>query len=256
MKRWYLLWMLCPLAFVACAQIPAAEKGLQSPSELSGESKFEEMNHILETGGAEIDYDTLMHVYHTLSQSRHEIPHMDLLLEALMDKRNDNPRIDQMILIFTAKAIGGSRYPISHVGDLFKRLLAKDDRLSQWVLAFVADAIGNYAVDIREGEKLVDLVEKKLAMVRSASRPPKEYFGYHFLPPPKGHYIRSYIAGIKEQSQRERERRHYYLLIVNGYSESKIEKALKRLHADQKSASEAQSIGEMTYLFLNLHKIP
>ncbi|MEJ2155215.1 MAG: hypothetical protein P8X96_07750 [Desulfobacteraceae bacterium] len=214
-----------------------------------------EIHHTLTASGSEIDYDTLMQVYNTLSRSRHEIPRMDLLLGSLMDKRNDNPRVDEMILIFTAKSIGGCKYPIPHIDDLFERLLSKDERLSQWVLAFVAEAIEKYTVALQEGQRLVDLLEEKLVMVRSRPGPPKEYFGYHFLPPPKSNYIRSYIAGIKVQSLRERERRHYYLLIVNGYSESKIEKALKRLYADQMPSSEDYSIGGLTYLFKNRHEI-
>ena len=178
MSRRYLLFMLCPMLLVSCAENPLTAVDAQSPSDPPGEHTFMEIDDTLEVGGRDIDYDALIRVYNTLSQTRHEIPRMDLLLATLMDKRNDNPRIDQMVLIFTAKALGGSKHPIPHVYPLFERLLSKDDRLSEWVLAFVAEAIENYVVDIQGGEKLVDLLEEKLAMVRSG--PPKEFFGSHF----------------------------------------------------------------------------
>ncbi len=254
MRRWYLLFIVCPVLYLSCGGKAHVSPDVQLLS--GGESAFEEISHTLETGGSKIDYDSLMQVYDTISASTQEIPHMNRLLVSLMDKRNDDRRIDQMILIFTAKAVGGSRHPIPHVDDLLKRLLSKDDRLSEWVLAFVAEAIENYAVDLQEGDKIMDLVEDKLAMVRSSSGPPKEYFGSHFLPPPKGDYIRSYIAGIQEQSMREKERRHYYYLIASGYSEAQIETALKQLHADRMSATRAHSMGGLAYLFMNRQNLP
>lgn len=194
----------------------------------------------LESVGDQIDYDILMHVYQTMIEMPHEIAHMDRLLTSLINKRNANPRIDQMILILSARVLGQSKFPITNIYAIFESILSKDDRLSQWVLAFVAEAIGDYCQAIPKGDKLVDLAEKKVAMLASRSGPRREYFGSHFLPPPKGDYIRSYIDGIQSRALRETERNHYYLLISAGYSESDIEAALRRLRASGRpSAGEA-----------------
>ncbi|MGD9007671.1 MAG: hypothetical protein PVG41_07105 [Desulfobacteraceae bacterium] len=198
------------------------------------------LNDQIESGGDQIDYDTLRHVYQTMIETPHEIAHMDRLLTSLINKRNSNPRVDQMILIFSAKVLGQSKYPITDIDTIFESILSKDDRLSQWVLAFVSEAIADYGQVIPEGDKLVDLAEKKANMLTSESGPRKENFGSHFLPPPKGDYIRSYIDGIQSRTLRETERNHYYLLISAGYTESDIEAALKRLRGSG-TASEGQA---------------
>jgi hypothetical protein len=206
----------------------------------------------IESGGDQIDYDTLMQVYQTMTGTPHEIAHMDRLLTSLINKRNANPRIDQMVLILSAKVLGQSKYPIANTYAIFESILSKDDRLSQWVLAFVAEAIGDYGQVIPEGDKLVDLAEKKVVMLESKSGPRKEYFGSHFLPPPKGDYIRSYINGIQSRALRVTERNHYYLLISAGFTESDIEAALRRLRADgMPSAGQA---GESFIKFLSRNR--
>jgi hypothetical protein len=189
------------------------------------------LNDRIESGGDQIDYDTLMQVYQTMIETPHEIAHMDRSLTSLINKRNANPRVDQMILILSAKVLGQSKHPITDIYAIFESILSKDDRLSQWVLVFVSEAIGDYGQVIPEGDKLADLAESKTAMLASRSGPRKENFGSHFLPPPKGDYIRSYISGIQSRVLREAERNHYYLLISAGYAESEIESALRRLRA-------------------------
>lgn len=209
----------------------------------------------IESGGDQIDYDTLMQVYQTMIRTPHEIAHMDRLLTSLLNKRNANPRVDQIILILAAKVLGRSKYPIPNVYTIFESILSKDDRLSPWVLAFVAEAIGDYGQVIPEGDKLVDLAEKKTAMLGSRSGPRKEYFGSHFLPPPKGDYIRSYINGIQSRSLRETERNHYYLLISAGYAESDIEAALRRLRTSAIPSAGQASESFITFLSRNRDQI-
>lgn len=121
----------------------------------------------LQDQGENIDFDTLVNTCRTMVQTQHEIPHLDRLLISLINKRNANPGIDQMILILAAKTIGSSKFTVPDARGIFEMILAKDDRLSEWVLAFVAEAIGDYTEDIPEGDKLVDLVETKLSMVVS-----------------------------------------------------------------------------------------
>jgi len=209
----------------------------------------------LRDSGKTIDYDTLMQTYQAMVQTQYEIPHIDRLLVSLINKRNDNPRIDQMVLIFAAKAVGGSKFPVPDAYGIFEAILAKDDRLTQWVLAFVAEAIGDYPVDMPEGDKLVDLLETKLSMVVSASGPKKEYFGCHFLPPPKGEYIRSYIANIQSLAMRTSERNHYYLLVANGYAEVDIERALRRLQSNDITEKGEHPIALMKYIIQNADQI-
>jgi hypothetical protein len=252
MMRIFLIWILFGSFLISCAEIRQTDQAPHPPvTEKSGRETYVHIRNILEQSGKEIDYDTLMKTYHAMVQTRHEIPHMDRLLVSLINKRNVNPRIDQMILIFAAKALGRSHFPVPDAYGIIESILLKDDRLTEWVLAFVAEAIEVYPADIPEGDKLVDLLEEKLSMVRSASGPPKEYFGYHFLPPPKGDYIRSYIAGIQSRSLRTSERRHYYLLVEGGHAEVDIEKALRRLQSNGLSGKGEELMAPMKHLVQN-----
>ena len=72
------------------------------------------LNDRIESGGDQIDYDTLMQVYQTMIETPYQIAHMDRLLTSLINKRNANPRVDQMILILSAKVLGQSKYPITN----------------------------------------------------------------------------------------------------------------------------------------------
>jgi hypothetical protein len=223
------------LLFFSCSGGQTGSKAQRPVPQPVPENPALEVHAILsdriESGGDQIDYDTLMQVYQTMIETSHEIAHMDRLLRSLINKRNANPRVDQMILILSAKILGQSNYPITDIHAIFESILSKDDRLSLWVLAFVSEAIGDYGQAVPQGDKLVDLAEKKIAMLASRSGPRKEYFGSHFLPPPKGDYIRSYINGIQSSAVRETERNHYYLLISAGFAEPDIEAALRRLRA-------------------------
>jgi hypothetical protein len=240
---------LCGLFLISCAS-NAHEDEPQVLPDTAGHRVYMELTDLLAAGGDQIDYNTLMRFYRTAAQTRDEIPHIDRLLASLIQKRNDNPRVDQMVLIFAAKIIGGSKYPVKGAAGLFESILTQDDRINEWVIAFVAEAIEDYPVEMPEGNRLMDLLESKLDQMASAHGTPKEYFGFHFLPPPSGDVVRSYLAGIKDMGLRQSERHYYYLLIAGGYTEARISKALTILQSEKSSATGASPTAMMKYLFL------
>jgi hypothetical protein len=240
------------LLCVSCSGGQIGRKAPQPVPADPGREVYATLNDLILSGGDQIDYDTLLRVYQAMTETSHEIAHMDRLLMSLINQRNADPRIDQMVLILSAKVVGLSKYPIANVNAIFEAILSKDERLSQWVLAFVSEAVGDYGQVIAEGDRLADLVEKKVDMLALRSEPRKENFGSHFLPPPKGDYIRTYIDGIQSRSLRESERNHYYMLISAGYTESAIEAALKRLRSGgMPSAGQA---GESLMKFLSQNR--
>lgn len=193
----------------------------------------------LERNGRDIDYDTLVHVYRSLSQSPRPIEHLDRLLDQLIRQRHTNPRIDQMVLILSAKLIGQSTVFIPNAQSCFRTILDQQDRLSEWVIAFVSEAIATYPFDLPEGDALMDHLEARLEQVRAKDRSGEEFFGYHFLPPPQSHAIKAYINGIRDRSVREHERARYYILIQNNISERAIEAGLTYLrnHGEPESGA-------------------
>ncbi len=256
MKMLSVLLVLGGFALASCGGTQNVKQGPHPLSEAPGWETYLSMRKALEDSGEKIDYDTLIHLYNTMVQTQFEIPNMDRLLKSLINKRNDDGRIDQMILIFSASALGSSKYPVPDAYGIFESILTKDDRLTDWVISFVAKAIGNYVEDLPEGDKLVDLLKEKQANIISAPGPKKESYGIHFMPPPKGEYIISYMAGIESQAIRESERRHYYYLIHAGYSEKDIETALRRLQTNGIPGTERQSMPPMEYISRNQDQIP
>ena len=221
-----------------------------------GDETYVQLLDILENTGDTIDYYTLMHVYHAIGSSQGNIPDIDHLIRLLINKRNDDPRIDQMILIFAALAIENSKYPVPYVYELFRLLLEKDEgRLTEWVICFVASAIGRYPFDIPEGDKLAELLEQRLDFIVSKTKEKKEYFGFHFLPPPRSDFIRSYLAGIKEQHTREAERIFYYSLILNNIPETQIETSLRQIQLDGDPETGEPCLLPMKYIFNNIDKL-
>ncbi len=238
-----------------CLSCTGGQTGRKAPQPVPADPGLEvyaTLNELIQSGGDQIDYDTLMQVYQTMTETSHEIAHMDRLLMSLINQRNADPRIDQMVLILSAKVLGRSKYPIANINAIFESILSKDDRLSHWVLAFVSEAVGDYRQPIPEGDRLADLVEKKVDRLASRPEPRKENFGSHFLPPPKGDYIRTYIDGIQSRRLRESERNHYYLLISAGYTEPAIEAALKRLRSGGRPS--AGQAGESLMKFLSQNR--
>jgi len=119
----------------------------------------------------------------------------------------------------------------------------------------VASAIGRYPFDIPEGDKLADLLEQRLDFIVSKTKEKKEYFGFHFLPPPRSDFIRSYLAGIKEQHTREAERIFYYSLILNNIPETQIETSLRQIQLDGDPETGEPCLLPMKYIFNNIDKL-
>lgn len=256
MKLLLILAILINSVFCSCAGVQVSPGNLDPSNKKEGYKTYIHIRDTLEAGGDKIDYDTLIDLYGTIVDSQYEIPHIDQLLNTLIHKRNENPRVDQMVLIFSARAIRQSKFSVPNVYSLFESILKMNNsRLTEWVISFVASAIGHYAFDIPDGDKLVDLLETRLDEVQSAPAGSKEYFGFHFLPPPRSDFIRLYITGIKEQHTREIERMAFYTLIQNNITETEIETALKRLQAEGFSGTGEEGMGPMKYLVLNKNKI-
>ncbi len=213
----------------ACAAGPPA--GPETRPLTAGEdlATYQTIKSRLDKGGAGIDYDTLMQIHRIMTQSPQPIAHVDLLLRQLIAKRGEDPRLDQMILIFAAKTIGRSRYVIPGAQELFQSILGQDGRVNEWVLSFLAEAVADYPFDLPRGDKLLDAMEAKQAQLRSIDQSQEEHFGFHFLPPPRSDFIRAYISGIGERRIRQRERGLYYAMIKNGLTEGQIESALRFL---------------------------
>lgn len=176
-----------------------------------------------------IGYDTLMKIHHTIRETKGPIAHLDDILGRLISKTSPDPRVDNIILIVAAVSMGDSQHPIENAGRLFEAILDQHHRLNSWVLAYVADALGKYPVDLPDGDHLADVLEEKVDYYVRQSRSPREFFGYHFLPPPKGDYIRDYLAGINDKRIRVFERNCYFIMVGHSLTEDQIETALRRI---------------------------
>ena len=249
--------MLTLSALCTCSRVEQATDTTDSEAQKAGYQTYLKIQTALEACSVTIDYDTLMQVYGTMVKSQHRIPHMDQLLYSLIGKRNDNPRVDQMILIFSARAIGNSKFQIPHVYDIFEVILNQDNhRINDWVISFVAACIGRYPFDMPKGDQLVDLLEQRQNQIAiSNASDSKEFFGFHFLPPPRNAYIISYLKGIEEQRLREFERTHYYALIQNSITENEIVTALQRIQGDGTPGSVKTSRQPLKYLLANMDSL-
>ncbi len=224
----FLMWMTLP---VACAT-----DSMPAPVHTSGvpeadHADYRSIKAALDRDGTAIDYDTLLEVYNALVLAPNPVAGEDRLLEQLINERNADPRIDQMVLIFAAKIIGNSRHSVPGAQKLFESILQKDDRINHWVLSYLAEAVGDYAFSLPQGNRLADAMEAKLSLMASEDRSGQEDFGRHFLPPPKSDYIRNYLNGIAGQADRQGERFRYYLLIRNHFTEGQIISDLRYLQA-------------------------
>lgn len=212
----------------ACTKAPVA----QSPQAVDPKAQqvYEQVRRDLDRAGTCMDYDTLFSIYKILAGTETPVPRMDELLFDLLEKRNEDPRLDQMIVILSADIIGRSKYPISRVSALFDTILQMDDnRINDWVLVYVADALGRYAIDLPDGDRLADLLEARVEQVHQSYDPSIENFGQHFLPPPKSKLIVYHITAIEDQIRRQKERNAYYLLILKQHTEEEIEEGLHYL---------------------------
>lgn len=247
MKRLLIIIYLMATAF-GCANTA----GMQTPpmdDERNEQNIF--IRRELAKEGRHIDYDTLVAVYNQMRTARDPIPHMDLLLSELIRQRNENPRIDKMVIIYAANVIGKSKYPIKDVQVLFEMILQDENRINDWVLIYVGAAIGDYMEVLPDGDQLVDRIEAHQTRLEAEKSDDKEYFGVHFLPPPKTQRIKSYIAGIKDRELRESERRAYYILIDNHIPEERVVLALNYLQGQQHLRSPRASTRPMKYMVLH-----
>ncbi len=208
------------LAAVGAIQFTSYAAGPAAPE--STRQIVRKIHMILDRNGSTLTYDDLMSVYGMLTGSPGPIDEIEGLLRAMVQKRNADPRVDQMILIFAAQAVAESRFPIANAAGIFDAIMAQETRINEWVISFLADAIGRYPVDMVEGDRLMDDMEALHRRVRSRSNSPDEYFGQHFLPPPRTVRVRDYLAGIHDQDLREMERNRYYALIQEGFLEADI----------------------------------
>ena len=108
-----------------------------------------------------LSYNDLIKIYETITSSENHIPGMEKILLRLMNERNEHPRVDQMILIFTAKLIGSSKQEIANVSDLFKALIL-NERANLWTISSVGKALWAYFIDLEDGDHLADMIERKI----------------------------------------------------------------------------------------------
>ena len=129
MKTLPVLINLTAFTFLSCALVQHTTDEPVNPSqETAPFQTYLSISDILENKGDTIDYDALMLVYNSIVKSNHPIPHIDQILTSLINKRNDNPRVDQMILIFSALAIGDNKFPIPNVFEIFESILKNQPR--------------------------------------------------------------------------------------------------------------------------------
>jgi hypothetical protein len=243
-------WLLLVVFLSACARTAPLSPPAAGEKAVAADAAIR-VRAALAAGGDRIDYDTLVWVYGTLRKAPGPVAHMDQLLFTLLAKRNPDPRVDQMIVIFTADLIGQSPYPIDNASRLFRTILELDDtRINSWVLGFVGDDLGRYLVDLPDGDALADLLEERSRRAIGSSDPDQENFGHHFLPPPKSEFVQAYIDGITDRRIREQERNVYYLMIYNRYDPAQIEAGLQYLAA-HRSGEKVEKDRRLTYLFKN-----
>ena len=227
MNRYFQTIML--MAGILCGCAAGGDGALSDSDNPAGRDTYIRLKAVLAQSGETLDYDAVMDIHRTLHNADGPVPQRDDIIRSLMAKRNPNPRVDNIILIVAAQAIGDSPHPINRVEALFQTLLDQDHRLNLWVLAYISDALAKYPVDLPHGDQLADVLEQKVAGFHARSRSETEFFGYHFLPPPKGDLIRRYLEEIKDTQKRVAERISYYTLVGNGLTEDAIATAFRRL---------------------------
>lgn len=235
---------------VGCAAGRQTASSPPSPEKAHVQGAYHSIKETLEQNST-LDYDTLLEIHQELNLHQPAGPQLGELLSMLIGKQNEHPRIDNMILILAADTIGNSQRLIENVYDLFDTMLKMDHRLNSWVLSFIGDAIGKYPFDIPGGDQLADLLEKKVAQHVLDSESPKEFFGYHFMPPPKGEYIPNYLSGIEDQQTRVLERNCYYSLIRSQWTEAQIETALRQLQRQGLPETDENSHRPLKYLIFH-----
>lgn len=213
--------------------------------------QYHDLMWLLDNEGKVISYADLLTIYNTITTTENHIPHIDEVLSRLLAERNEHPRVDQMILIITAKLIGTSKQEIPNVSVLLKALIL-DTRTNLWTAGFAAEALGSYYIDLEDGELLADMVDGKIdSLIEKERGTPAEFYGYHFLPPPTTEYIQNIISHPKEQKRRESTRLYYYALRMQ-YSEDQIKEYLLFLDKHGQIDTKEKIDFTMKYLFDNI----
>ncbi len=222
--------------------------------DIFAEKTYHESMLLLDKEDKFLSYNDLLKIYGTITASEGYIPGLEKILLRLMEKRNDNPRVDQMILIFTAKLIGESKQEISHVTDFLEALLLSE-RANLWTVSFVAGALGDYYIDLKDGDHLADMIDRKIERLTEKQKiSPDEFYGYHFLPPPTTQYIRNIISSPKERQRREATRLYYYSLLLHN-NEEQIKNYLVFLDEHGHIDTHGKIEFSMKYLFYNIELI-
>lgn len=225
-----------------------------SNDKVAAEKTYHDIMTVLDKEDIILSYDDLLKIYEIINTSEDHIPGMEKILWRLMQQRNEHPRVDQMILIFTARLIGGSTHEIAHASKMFENLIL-NKRANLWTVSFAAKALGDYIIDLKDGDYLADLLEKRVeSLIEKENSAPDEYYGFHFLPPPADIYIKNTISHPAEQKRREYTRRYYYTL-RSRISEEQIKKYLLFLDSHGEVNSGRKIDFTMKYLFDNLQAI-
>jgi hypothetical protein len=225
-----------------------------SNEEIFAEDTYQNIMALLDKEDIFLSYNDLLKIYETITTSEDQIPGMEKILRRLMQERNEHPRVDQMIIIFTAKLIGGSQHEIAHISKMFEDLM-QNKRANLWTMSFVAKALGDYFIDLKDGDYLADLLDDRIeSLIEQESNSTDEYYGFHFLPPPTDIYIKNIISRPEEQKRREYTRRYYYIL-RSQHSEEQIKNYLLFLDKHGQINSNRKIGFSMKYLFNNLEVI-
>lgn len=232
----------------------ALPKQAISNEEIVTEKTYQNIMALLDKDDIFLSYNDLLTVYETITTSEDHIPGMERILRRLIKKRNEHPRVDQMILIFTAKLIGESKHEITHVSKMFEDLML-NKRANLWTVSFAAKALGDYFIDLKDGDYLADLLDRRSeSLIDKESSSPDEYYGFHFLQPPSTMYIKNIISRPAEQKRREYTRRYYYMLRLQN-SEEQIKNYLLFLDKHGQINTKRKIDFSMKYLFNNLEVI-
>ena len=232
----------------------ALPKQAFSNEKIVAEKTSQDIILLLDKEDKYLSYNNLLKIYEKITASEDHIPGMEKILLRLVEKRNEHPRVDQMILIFTAKLIGSSKQELTNVSDLLKALIL-NKRANLWTVSFAAAALGEYFIDIKDGEHLADMIDRKIeSLIVKDNSSNDELYGFHFLPPPTTEYIKNIIAGPEEQKRRELTRLYYYLLRSRN-SEAQIKGYLLFLDKHGQVDTKREIDFSMKYLFKNIELI-
>ncbi len=235
---------------VNCQQRPPAL------AELDGEAIYAKVAHILENEQSNLNYYSLVSVFNMLSNAGAvtSISHLDKLLWMLMECRNEDLRVDRMVLIITSMIIGKSQQEINDISKLFEALI-DNPRTTVWVMAYIADALGDYDYEVVDYDRLIDKLEKKLDfLIKQETDNPGEYYGDHFMEPPQTDYVKNYINNLDSPEKRKSARINYYLLRQN-YSEEQIKSCLIYLQKNGDLESGAPVEYRLRYLYRNIERL-